>query len=647
MKRRSKSFIAELHKLKDFCRKISREASAAGLEFDKEALYSWRLQVRNFELVILGMYNAGKTTLLNLLLSLAAKEDRLPTGIRPTTNKLWRISYNSKTVLKGMRIGESKPAFTWVADLENMLTRLESELNEASGTPVDYFELGLPVPWLKRTGWAVWDTPGKDDVDGLLDEAVLQNVLHRSEGAILATNYDQYKNALKYIEQLKALDVGCMVLSLTNSGKRPPEQFFRDAPIHLQGVRSHLRDHILPFSPMISIDSKAVQNAMVACAAACLTVERTIGQWRSGELSSGSPMNEAAAAIHQASTTIENGGLFQLWQALEAVEGIEESLMLMKAWQTVNATVSRILKLNDVRVENIASKENSIIGALERIDAKISLSLDAPDAATLTKVIIKEAEAGVDGKAQRARSRVEAMLNESISGSAPGAGVTFLRVVTFGLLGGNDRHDHEAFVASFLDRVWKYGEEFLSRSVWEFVSQVAIGSADEIAKQAASEFRTTVAAKQGWNYKFRLDSLSGDDLSRFAADSIAWLKETVGQRDFRTNDATRKRFLDGVQQRAKIISTKMAEHAAWWLREQMQEKLESYRLNTLKYLRDERNEIELELKKVRQSLESAVSVGSIIANLFNLSESALKAHLENIIDKHHEYATTYSPVDPS
>lgn len=630
MKRRSKAFVAELLKLKDHSKQLSRVATTGRLMLNDEVLFGWLSRVQNFELVVLGKYNSGKTTLLNLLLSLA-NEDSLPTGIRPTTNKLWKIRYTSRPQLKGMRVGEDKPAFILVKNLPTMLAKLESDSLAAVIQSIDYYELGLPVPWLKRTGWAIWDTPGKDDVQGLLDEKIFKDVLKHAEGALLVTNYDGYRNTRDYLEQINASELDCLAVALTNSGPRSFEQFLNGSSTHLGHIREYLQDLFPAFVSMFSIDSKQV--AKDTFSEQHLEGDEAItnrNQSCSNSLRSGNSSDHTWESILQTSAAPGNQGLIQLLKAIQEIEEIEEDLMLTKAWRSLWMIVCQLLLQIGNRIDELESKEKLLFEEMGQIDRKIGLSIDASDSTTLWNFIIESIENKLESKARRSRSKIEGILEESIRKNSPGTGTKILRGLTFGGLGGNEKKDHETFVVDFLGKVWSYSEDFVSKTLWELISKEAIGRADYLARKSAGNFRAEVEAKQGWNYKFRLENPSQEDLGRFTWESFNKLREMVEQPGFESSADAQKRFLDEVESQSQIVSHKMVGHAVWWLGEQMQEKLERFRENALQYLRNEKSLKNKVLGRFQIDIQKAIETRSGLSDLLSQSQSAVQSHLKII-----------------
>jgi hypothetical protein len=358
MKRRSKAFTAESFIMSSFSKAIEKVNRQCGLDLDLRDLYDWKEQIRNFEMVVMGMYNAGKSTLLNLLLDL---DNALPTGIRPTTNKLWKIYYSSRPQLKAMRFNSSKAEFVIVKKLSPLLEDLESKYSTNEFALIDYYELGLPSEWLRRTGWAIWDTPGKDDLDGLLNEDHFGRVLESAKGAMVVTNYDQYKSCSEYLLQLKSKQIECVVIALTNSAARTPDEFTAAADRHLEQVTGYLRGFFPSARFDFAIDSKDPSGSK----------DRMQNRW-----------------------------LKSLWRIAAGIEQIEESLILLRAWKSLEPAVSAATQQLDLRISRLREEATLMAHQIAEMQAKVKLPIASEALRKLDTKIATELKERIRSKSE-------------------------------------------------------------------------------------------------------------------------------------------------------------------------------------------------------------------------------------------------------
>ncbi|HZV21357.1 MAG TPA: dynamin family protein [Hyphomicrobiales bacterium] len=140
-----------------------------------------RLAEDRFNVVFVGRFSRGKTSLMNALLA----TDRLPTGIVPITSVITSIGYGSseKAIIKyGSRLLDSPIA------MEELPLYITQHGNPGNVRGVKQVEVQLPVGMLRR-GFHFVDTPG---VGSAVTEntRTTENFLPEGDAFILVTSYD-------------------------------------------------------------------------------------------------------------------------------------------------------------------------------------------------------------------------------------------------------------------------------------------------------------------------------------------------------------------------------------------------------------------------------------------------------------------------
>lgn len=140
-----------------------------------------RLAEDRFNLVVVGRFSRGKTSLMNALLA----TDRLPTGIRPLTSVITTVVYGSREKAtihyRSFGLPEDIP-------LSALAQYITEEGNSANRRGVEVAEVRLPAELLRR-GFHFVDTPG-------LGSAIVENTrttqrfLPEADAFILVTGYD-------------------------------------------------------------------------------------------------------------------------------------------------------------------------------------------------------------------------------------------------------------------------------------------------------------------------------------------------------------------------------------------------------------------------------------------------------------------------
>jgi hypothetical protein len=140
-----------------------------------------RLAEDRFNLVVVGRFSRGKTSLMNAVLG----TDRLPTGIRPLTSVITTVTYGSveKAVIHYRSLG--LPEEVPISDLSQYITE---NGNSANHRGIAIAEVQLPAELLRR-GFHFIDTPG-------LGSPIIENTrtterfLPEADAFVLVTSYE-------------------------------------------------------------------------------------------------------------------------------------------------------------------------------------------------------------------------------------------------------------------------------------------------------------------------------------------------------------------------------------------------------------------------------------------------------------------------
>jgi small GTP-binding protein len=140
-----------------------------------------RLAEDRFNLVLVGRFSRGKTSLMNAIMGM----DRLPTGIVPITSVITSVAYGSKEKLVISYQGRSLDSEISLDQLPQYITQ---QGNPGNVRGVKLAEVRLPAEIL-RSGFYFVDTPG-------LGSAIIENTrtteafLPEADALLLVTSYD-------------------------------------------------------------------------------------------------------------------------------------------------------------------------------------------------------------------------------------------------------------------------------------------------------------------------------------------------------------------------------------------------------------------------------------------------------------------------
>lgn len=156
----------------------SVEADAPQLVDDARGVLE-RLRERRFEVAVVGEFNRGKSTLLNLLV------DRfvLPAGVLPVTSIVTELTYGEEQAKIVFEDGSDE-----VIDLTEIERYVSEEANPGNARRVQTARIALPAPML-RHGAVLVDTPGVGSIFRHNSELARETILH-ADGAVMVMSAD-------------------------------------------------------------------------------------------------------------------------------------------------------------------------------------------------------------------------------------------------------------------------------------------------------------------------------------------------------------------------------------------------------------------------------------------------------------------------
>ncbi len=161
--------------------------SAQAIDTKDDALHAecrdllTRLAEDRFNLLVVGRFSGGKSTLMNALLG----GDHLPTGIVPLTSVLTTVRYGSR---KHVLLNFNDSGLRREVPLSQLSEYVTQQSNPGNTKHIAYAEIELPVEILRR-GFFFVDSPG-------LGSAISENTqtteqfLPEADAFILVTSYE-------------------------------------------------------------------------------------------------------------------------------------------------------------------------------------------------------------------------------------------------------------------------------------------------------------------------------------------------------------------------------------------------------------------------------------------------------------------------
>lgn len=167
--------------LADIVRSLQSRLSAPARNDDRLHELFVRLAEDRFNLVVVGRFNRGKSSLMNAVLGTAS----LPVGIVPLTSVITTVTYGSRTAVS-IRYGDR--LLTSDVALEALPEYVTQRGNPGNVRDVEVAEVKLPVELLRR-GFYFVDTPG---LGSTIEEntRTTEQFLPQADAFVLVTTYE-------------------------------------------------------------------------------------------------------------------------------------------------------------------------------------------------------------------------------------------------------------------------------------------------------------------------------------------------------------------------------------------------------------------------------------------------------------------------
>ena len=154
-----------------------------------------RLESDTFNLILLGRFRVGKSTMMNALLGkttrpipeLVAGQGPMPVGDLPTTATLTSIRYSQHPYVRMLRFDGKTEEWSFSRYLDESIVRDDEDENERVFRPIQEFEVGLPAE-LCEAGVCMFDSPGVADMPQRT--AVTKEAIERCDAAIVVYRSD-------------------------------------------------------------------------------------------------------------------------------------------------------------------------------------------------------------------------------------------------------------------------------------------------------------------------------------------------------------------------------------------------------------------------------------------------------------------------
>lgn len=175
--------------------RLRKRAAHLGMEETSKRLETIgeRLASDTFQIIVVGRFNNGKSTLLNALLGIVPGESGgvvggpLPTDINPCTAVLTTIVYAEKPYVRAWGYDGTYETWTWQQFLDESMVEFDEQENLQKFKDIRNFELGFPTE-LCRAGVTLIDSPGTDEMSQRT--AITREAVEKADAAIVVYRGD-------------------------------------------------------------------------------------------------------------------------------------------------------------------------------------------------------------------------------------------------------------------------------------------------------------------------------------------------------------------------------------------------------------------------------------------------------------------------
>jgi len=185
---KSESAVRTIRRLSESAEKLEMKETSSRLVQIGE-----RLDSDTFQIIVVGRFNNGKSTLLNALLGMppgAAQgvfRGPLPTDMNPCTAVLATICYAEKPYVRAWDYQGSYKEWSWQRFLDESMVEFDEQENAEKFQDIRNFELGFPTE-LCRAGVTLIDSPGTDDMS--VRTATTREAIKKADAAIVVYRSD-------------------------------------------------------------------------------------------------------------------------------------------------------------------------------------------------------------------------------------------------------------------------------------------------------------------------------------------------------------------------------------------------------------------------------------------------------------------------
>jgi hypothetical protein len=190
------------------------------------------LEDYTFNLMVMGRFKNGKSTLLNALLEGTTRPVGLTNGTGlmavgelPTTAVLTTVRYADQPSVKVMRVDGSNEQWSFEQYLRNSVLTDDNDDNKRIFEPIRQFNIGYPAA-LCRDGVIVVDSPGTDEHP--MRTQVTKEALRRADAVIRPYRSDAFVGQNELEEDAQVRELGARVFTVVNLfNDREPDERLR------------------------------------------------------------------------------------------------------------------------------------------------------------------------------------------------------------------------------------------------------------------------------------------------------------------------------------------------------------------------------------------------------------------------------------
>jgi len=212
------------------------------------------------------------------------------------------------------------------------------------------------------------------------------------------------------------------------------------------------------------------------------------------------------------------------------------------------------------------------------------------------------------------------------------------------MLGGGREDDHERFMNSTFPKLQAAAVDFISESIWKFISPIAIQQASELTKDSSTEYqqRVGIEAKVPSSTSFIIEKPSAETFAELLEKSSEKIQKILSDPNILSSVKVQRDFANKIENEALNVFNKVIRLISGDLMTQMKQALDEVKLDVRSSLQQEIDRLtgtQVALEAKRVAMNSRLSAFSALKIDIVNEEETQKGNIDRISKNHPSHET--------